>query len=189
MSYTRRKSSLARTILSAEDEILKNEQEPASVDELDESVPEELEADDLEFLEENQEEKVGEESDPTLNIEDIVACSDEDGKVKMSSIRALAEETIIPDDKDEDEIVGSRKADINAPGIEDTIGDEAHGGKPSVSNLFDKESVMDEEDQEKSIKEITARLDKIASYCERSGHKRLAYEIDQISDKLEEENL
>lgn len=186
MNRSRRKSALMSTILGMEGENAFNEDAPIELDELDEQMPEELSTEDLSFLDEVPEE-VDADDDAELNIEDIVSCADENGIVRMSSIRALAE-CALPDDKDEDEIIASRrKADINRPGVEDTIGNEANGGSPSVSEVVPggDDVKLNENDQKETIKSITARLDRLANYCQRSGHKRLAYNLDMISDKLE----
>lgn len=198
MTRTRRKSALMSTILGMEGENAFNEDAPIELDELDEQMPEELSAEDLSFLDEVPED-VEADDDAELNVDDIVNCADENGMVRMSSIRALAECTL-PDDKDEDEIYSSideledqitaslrRKADINRPGIEDTIGNEAHGGTPSVSEVVPggDDVKLNENDQQEAIKGIVARIDHIANYCQRAGYKRLAYNLDIISDKLE----
>ena len=187
MSNSRRKSALMSTILGMEDsEVFKDDATPVALDELDEQIPEELSADDLSFLDEVPGEEEAGENDPELNIEDIVGCTDENGKVKLSSIKALAE-CVVPDDKGEDDVLGCRNASIEQPGIEDTIGDQANGGDPSLSVVVpgDDEDKIDKKEQEQAIKEITARIDRLADYCERSGHKRLAFKLDVISDKLE----
>ena len=191
MSNSRRKSALASTILGMEGDLAFNEdaQPIVALDELDEQMPEELSEDDLSFLDEVPgEAEANEDEDVTLNIEDIVGCADADGKVRMSSIRALAEEsTIIPDDMDDEEILSCRTADIHEHGIEDEIGDHANGGDVSMSKLIEDkdETMLDDDEQDAEIKKIVARLDRLANYCERSGYKRLAYKLDVISDKLE----
>lgn len=194
MSFSRRKSALMSTILGMESSDALKEDAPVTVDELDEQIPTELGQGDLSFLDETPGEADDGEEDVELNVEDIVGCADGNGKVKMSSIRALAE-CSVPDDLDDDEIltasdddVAEFKASRNTPGIEDTIGNQANGGDPSLSKILDIEDDVQvgNKEQEAAIKKITARLDRLANYCERSGHKRLAYRLDVISDKLEQ---
>ena len=76
------------------------------------------------------------------------------------------------------------------PGIEDEIGDEAHGGDPSVSELPDTQidTATDAEvypTESEYVARVTARLDKIASALERKGLKRMAFRVDKLSDELE----
>lgn len=79
-----------------------------------------------------------------------------------------------------------RKADLEGRGIEDEIGSEAEGGRPSVSTLFkDHPCVLSEGDQKRAIRQITARLDRLANYCERHGMKKTAFQIDKVSDRIE----
>ena len=86
MSFSRRKSALMSTILGMESSDALKEDAPIAVDEMDEQIPEELNEDDLSFLDETPSEIDGEdEDDVELNVEDIVGCADSDGKVKMSS--------------------------------------------------------------------------------------------------------
>lgn len=75
-------------------------------------------------------------------------------------------------------------------GIQDEIGDEAHGGDPSVSEVV-KTTVDCDTDKEvfptnsQYVARITRRLDRVASSLEAKGMKKMAFRIDQISDKLE----
>ena len=78
------------------------------------------------------------------------------------------------------------------PGIEDKIGDEANGGDPSVSELpdtkIDCESYKDvfgQNTDSEYVAKITARLDRVASALEARGMKKMAFRVDQLSDKLE----
>lgn len=198
MSITRRKSALMSTILGMESSDALKEDASTAIDALDEQIPEELGEDDLSFLDETPEDVDASEDDPEFNIEDIVGCADSNGRVKMSSIKALAEEALIPDDLDDDEIVGSEDdlisesedditASLDAPGIEDTVGDDLSGGDPSLSQIvdMDENTRIDEKEQNSTIEKITASLDRLANYCERSGHKRLAYKLDLISNTID----
>lgn len=70
-------------------------------------------------------------------------------------------------------------------------GDEANGGDPSVSEIVDNdidaESIRDVvgiEDKE-YVAKITARLDRVANALEKRGMKRMAFRVDQLSDRLE----
>lgn len=86
-----------------------------------------------------------------------------------------------------------RRASIAKPGIEDKIGDQAHGGDPSTSRLpkltkvdcgTDKE-VFGKNSKSQYVARITARLDRVAKALEERGKRRMAFRIDQISDALE----
>ena len=140
-----------------------------------------------------------EDDDPELDLKDILMLS-EDGKVKFSSLKAMIEDTVIPDDKDKDTIAGSEDepaaesdvtASLDKPGIEDTIGDEANGGDPSVSTLDGRngtDTVRDGVDRIKGSTRIARilahRLDNAANYAQRHGFKKIAYNIDMISNTL-----
>ena len=78
------------------------------------------------------------------------------------------------------------------PGIEDNIGDEANGGDPSVSELPDTKidcesdkEVFGRSTDSEYVAKITARLDRVAAALEARGMKKMAFRVDQLSDKLE----
>ncbi len=78
------------------------------------------------------------------------------------------------------------------PGIEDKIGDEANGGDPSVSDLPDTKidcdtdkEVFGQNTDSEYVAKITARLDRVAAALEARGMKKMAFRVDQLSDKLE----
>jgi len=78
------------------------------------------------------------------------------------------------------------------PGIEDKIGDEAHGGDPSVSDLPDTKidcetdkEVFGQNTDSEYVAKITARLDRVATALEKRGMKKMAFRVDQLSDRLE----
>lgn len=78
------------------------------------------------------------------------------------------------------------------PGIEDKIGDEANGGDPSVSKLPDTKidcdsdkEVFGQNTDSEYVAKITARLDRVAAALEARGMKKMAFRVDQLSDKLE----
>lgn len=85
-----------------------------------------------------------------------------------------------------------RKASTVKPGIEDRIGDQSHGGDPSVSALpktkidcdTDKKVFGKHTDCE-YVASITKKLDRVAAALEKRGMNRMAFRIDQLSDKLE----
>lgn len=88
---------------------------------------------------------------------------------------------------------GRRSASTVKPGVEDKIGDQAHGGDPSTSRLpkltkvdcgTDKE-VFGQNSKSQYVARITARLDRVAKALEDRGKRRMAFRIDQISDALE----
>lgn len=131
--------------------------------------------DDIESLELEDEEKGEEgeltaEADPIVNIKDIIKSADDDGNVKMSCIKALVE---IPDDKADDDIIGSKKASLDKPGPEDEIGDEANGGDPSTSEL----------------KKIIGEIDDVADDLQKSGKLKAAWRLDRVANTLQNYNL
>ena len=78
------------------------------------------------------------------------------------------------------------------PGIEDKIGDEVNGGDPSVSELPDTKidcesdkEVFGQNTDSEYVAKITARLDRVAAALEARGMKKMAFRVDQLSDKLE----
>ena len=79
-----------------------------------------------------------------------------------------------------------------APGIEDEIGDEANGGDPSVSDIVDNDidvstdkEVFGQNTDSEYVAKITARLDRVATALEKRGMKKMAFRVDQLSDRLE----
>ena len=107
----------------------------------------------------------------------IKACEELEEKVTAT------EEPNLPD---EESIVASE----TTPGIEDEIGDEAKGGDPSVSDLVDtKVDVSTDKEvyptNSEYVASITKRLDRVATILEKRGMKRMAFRVDQLSDKLE----
>ena len=75
-------------------------------------------------------------------------------------------------DSNEDPIETPARTKANLGPCKIHIGNEANGGDPSVSNL----------------KNIIARLDRLASYAEECGDKKLAEEIDVITNTIEQED-
>lgn len=176
MSISRRKSALMKTILGMDYSDENNEDEGLDIDASDELTG--LNDDDLDFLDDEQyAEDAGD--DVELNVEDIVGCADNDGKVKMSSIRALADAEL-PDDLDEDEIVGDEALTATDEDIKEFEAslEEGESDEDLPEGIEGKKCSA-------RIRRTTARLDKLANYCERVGNKRLAYKIDMISDKLD----
>ena len=88
--------------------------------------------------------------------------------------------------------VSEKVASEMKPGIEDKIGDEANGGDPSVSELPDTKidcesdkEVFGQNTDSEYVAKITARLDRVAAALEARGMKKMAFRVDQLSDKLE----
>ena len=85
-----------------------------------------------------------------------------------------------------------KKASEVKPGIEDKIGDEANGGDPSVSDIVDNDidtatdkEVYGQNTDSEYVAKITARLDRVANALEKRGMKKMAFRVDQLSDRLE----
>ena len=121
-------------------------------------------------------------AEPVINLTDLSEKADEDGNIKASDIKDMLAAVALPDDKGEDAIVSGRKvkADCNRPGPEDKIGDQAGGATPSVSKAVDEEA-----QDVSTIKKITARIDRVASYVQRLGCVKLARHLDMLSNTIE----
>lgn len=209
--------------------------EDVELDSLDEQIPEELETDELETIDEAEtddsfdvaddeltdeipEEEDELEDDLTADEDDSVADDEElvDGEDEIDEDEIGEDPVELPDDQDDDAIL-SDDEEINdegdedgeddlafldeeetttasevAPGIEDEIGDEVHGGDPSTSEVApggdEVETSTDAEvfpTESEYVSSIVKRLDRVANYLEKKGQKRMAYRIDMLSDKLE----
>lgn len=117
--------------------------------------------------------------------EEIVAACKE-----VESAIAMAEEKDACGDGEEKP--SAKKASEEKKGIEDEIGDEAHGGDPSVSDVApggdDVDVSTDKEvfpTNSEFVAKITKRLDRVATELEKRGMKRMAFRVDQLSDKIE----
>lgn len=108
-----------------------------------------------------------EDEDIELSIKDIISNADDNGRVKLSSINALAG--------------CSRKAASRTAGV--SIGNQARGGEPTVSTLFKGKSA---ETAQQFVKRITASIDRVAEWCQNNGMRELAYKLDTISNSLED---
>ena len=124
----------------------------------------------------------------------LKACNELEQQINASS------DVVAPDDK---EIISEEQEVLNAcaeleakiasefaPGIEDEIGDEAKGGDPSVSTITDSKVDVSTDKEvfptnSEYVAKITARLDRVANILEKRGMKRMAFRVDQLSDKLE----
>jgi hypothetical protein len=88
------------------------------------------------------------------------------------------------------EAIEITKQELDLTPLEDKIGDEAHGGDPSVSDIVDtKVDVSTDKEvfptNSEYVARITKRLDRVANILEKRGLKRMAFRVDQLSDKLE----
>ena len=96
---------------------------------------------------------------------------------------------------EEDIAIGS---EVN-PGIEDTVGNEASGGDPSLSidpiaDGYGDDAQAEALDMDKDVvvahvKSLIARLDRVAAKYEQAGNIRMAYKVDKAAEKLEDEFL
>ena len=186
----KRKASLMN-VIQALDEADKVFGEDIELDSLDEQLPEELDSEDLAPLADDAEL-------PEDEADFEVAEDDVDGDV-MELPEDKDDETIVSDEDDDDlsfldevEEEETTTASEVAPGVEDKIGDEAHGGDPSVSEVApggdDVDVSTDGEvfpTESEYVASIVSRLDRVANYLEKKGQKRMAYRIDLLSDKLE----
>lgn len=85
-----------------------------------------------------------------------------------------------------------KKASETKKGIEDDITDTANGGDPSVSEIPDTKIDCDTDKEvfgrntdSEYVASITKKLDRVAAALERRGMNRMAFRIDQLSDRLE----
>ena len=113
----------------------------------------------------------------------IAACEELEAKIAVFE----AEEEINACGDAEEEV---KTASETTPGIEDEIGDEAKGGDPSVSTITDSQVDVSTDKEvfptnSEYVAKITARLDRVANILEKRGMKRMAFRVDQLSDKLE----
>lgn len=112
----------------------------------------------------------------------IAACEELEAKI---AVFEAAEEINACGDTEE-----VKTASETTPGIEDEIGDEAKGGDPSVSTITDSKVDVSTDKEvfptnSEYVAKITARLDRVANILEKRGMKRMAFRVDQLSDKLE----
>lgn len=194
-SLKERKARLLKLIRSfdaAEDAVIGD----IELDETDEQIPEELEADDLDVVDETDNEELVDAEDETLEDEELV---DEDDSFDVADEDEEDEAFVeLPEDEDDDAIVSEDDEDLSflddeqdsVTASEVEIGDEAHGGDPSVSEITDSEIDVNTDAEvfptdSEYVANITARLDKVANYLEKTGKKRMAYRLDVLSDKLE----
>lgn len=155
-----------------DDEVIKIQEEddeeeiPVDSDDADEEESEEDASDD----EENLNDEIEEVEEEVEKQEIVTACREVQASISFAERRASEE----------------RK------GIEDEIGDEANGGDPSVSQIApggdDVDVSTDKEvfpTNSEFVAKITSRLDRVATELEKRGMKRMAFRVDQLSDKIE----
>jgi hypothetical protein len=148
--------------VEAEEETPAAEETPAVEAEADTEVP-----DDKEIISEEE--------------EILKACEELEAKIAAYESKEACDEV------KEEEV---KTASETTPGIEDEIGDEAKGGDPSVSTITDSKVDVSTDKEvfptnSEYVAKITARLDRVANILEKRGMKRMAFRVDQLSDKLE----
>ena len=165
--------------------------EDVELDSLDEQIPEELDSADL------------------APMNDDAELPEDEAEFEVAEDEVDEDPMELPEDKDDDAILSEEDDDDLsfldeveeeetttasevAPGVEDKIGDEAHGGDPSTSEVApggkDVDVSTDGEvfpTESEYVARIVSRLDRVANYLEKKGEKRMAYRIDLLSDKLE----
>lgn len=124
-----------------------------------------------------------------VSEEDEIINACEELEAKIAAFEAEEAEAPAPvevcDEKEE-----VKTASETTPGIEDEIGDEAKGGDPSVSTITDSHVDVSTDKEvfptnSEYVAKITQRLDRVANILEKRGMKRMAFRVDQLSDKLE----
>lgn len=88
------------------------------------------------------------------------------------------------------EDVERKIASIEKKGIEDEITQTVSGAEPTTSNVvktkIDVETLPEVAGSNSEyVAKITKRLDRVANILEKRGMKRLAFRVDQLSDKIE----
>lgn len=176
------------------------------LEETDEQIPEELEADDLDVVD-TEEEADADEFEGEDELEDLEDGEDleanefeETEEDETFDVADDEEEALVelPEDEDDDTILSDDEEDLSflddeedsVTASEVEIGDEAHGGDPSVSEITDSDVDVNTDAEvfptdSEYVARITAKLDKVANYLEKTGKKRMAYRLDVLSDKLE----
>lgn len=243
-SYKRRKASLMSIIAGLEDSDLAD-QDVVEIDELDESIPEEIDVEDYEaddedpFIDaddeldfEEDQPFVEEEGDSDIvageieeEIEDIEssirssehnirrklarklmaeeeACDDSDesdsvleeiGNVEASieaSIDRIAKGSKVKDE-DEDKGKGAKQKKRDKSCVAYDINNTGAGAVPTTSTLYKTKVNPTSLSKIRGLKEKTKvalvqTLDRIATELENTGHVRQAFELDKISDQLED---
>lgn len=161
-----------------------------TIDELEEQLSEELDMEDVE------QPKVDPEVASVIAEADEILkeCEEDEERLPDSKPIVSEEEGVLKECDDLEKKIARirRKASESKPGVEDKIGDEAHGGDPSVSTLPDTKvkcetdkQVFGQNTDSAYVARITRKLDRVASALERRGMKRMAFRIDQLSDRLE----
>lgn len=90
-------------------------------------------------------------------------------------------------------VAAERRASTVGKGIEDRIGDQAHGisdvvlglrsGRPE--GLGTRKGVFGTNSRSQYVASITKRLDRVADILEKQGKKRMAFRIDRLADAIE----
>ena len=135
--------------------------------------------------EDNADTEVPDDKEIISEEEEIIAACEE-LEAKIAAFEAEEEEINACGDAEEE----VKTASETTPGIEDEIGDEAKGGDPSVSTITDSKVDVSTDKEvfptnSEYVAKITARLDRVANILEKRGMKRMAFRVDQLSDKLE----
>lgn len=197
MKELKKRVRLASDFFADEEEIEK------TITTLEEQLSDELDTEDVPDAEGDTDVPVIEETETTDAEDDEITALKAEADALLASLEAT-KETQVPDEKtiisnECDQILAKiaemeKETPVTASelkhGIEDEIGDEARGGDPSVSEL--PKTVIDcDTDKEvfptnsEYVANITKRLDRVAGILEKRGMKRLAFRVDQLSDKLE----
>ena len=126
-------------------------------------------------------------------VEKQIACAE--AKEKEEAEAKEASEILASCDEVERRIVAAeRRASTVSKGIEDRIGDQAHGGQPSTRELAKskpavgtRKGVFGTNSRSQYVASITKRLDRVADILEKQGKKRMAFRIDRLADAIEKQ--
>ena len=132
--------------------------------------------------------------EPIVSAEQEVinACNEIEGKIAKAEVEEACQkvESCIKGCEDKERM--GRRASRRFAGVEERIGDQAHGGTPSVSGLAKskvdcatRKEVYGQNTDSKYVASITRKLDRVAAALEARGMKKMAFRIDQLSDRLE----
>lgn len=127
------------------------------------------------------------------DVEKQIACVEAEEKEKAEAKEAS--EILASCDAVERKIIAAeRRASTVRKGIEDRIGDQAHGGQPSTRELAKskpavgtRKGVFGTNSRSQYVASITKRLDRVADILEKQGKKRMAFRIDRLADAIEKQ--
>lgn len=118
---------------------------------------------------------------------------EEEEEEKKKNAKEASEILASCDEVERKIVAAERRASTVGKGIEDRIGDQAHGisdvvlglrsGRPE--GLGTRKGVFGTNSRSQYVASITKRLDRVADILEKQGKKRMAFRIDRLADAIE----